>query len=136
MYRTETLEMETISYFARTRNKSYVCVVTLILLCILLIFQWKSDDSSFQSAPRPIRTEFRSTDCGCVRNYTTIKPTDSESKSPGYHWCSYESTLRGTNQKIVSFSIFGKADEKGLRYYSLLNENAVAVNQLLPGINF
>lgn len=60
----------------------------------------------------------------------------AETKSIGkvnLDWCSTESTLRGPDQKVVSFSLFGNADEQGLRYYSFLRDNAIRINQLLPG---
>jgi hypothetical protein len=44
-----------------------------------------------------------------------------------------ESTLRGSHQKIVSFSIYGTADKNGSRYYDYIKNNADRIKDILPG---
>lgn len=72
--------------------------------------------------------------CGCSRN-SAASPLNTQIKV-NYQWCSAESVQREPNQRIVSFSVFGKADKTGMKYFKFLRENAVKINQFLPGKNF
>lgn len=69
--------------------------------------------------------------CGCSRN-SAASPLNTQIKV-NYQWCSAESVQREPNQRIVSFSVFGKADKTGMKYFKFLRENAVKINQFLPG---
>ena len=74
--------------------------------------------------------------CACMRNSSVTEARRGITSIAGklnLDWCSTESTLRGPNQKVVSFSLFGNADERGVRYFSYLRENAIRINQVLPG---
>lgn len=94
--------------------------------------QQRRDGDPSQPVPHSERfVTYRSTVCDCVRNRS--ENIQLASKHSQFNWCGPESTLRGVEQKVVAFSIFGKADEKGSRYYSFLRDNAVTVNQVLPG---
>lgn len=124
--------------FSRPR-KMKIPLVTLILLSLLLVSIWHFE--TFGSKLVFVRTDmdlqiirpdsqsssYRSP-CPCSRNNTSRYQGKAE-----YKWCNQEAIQRGPNQKIASFSLFGNADKKGMRYFSFLRENAIKINQLLPG---
>jgi hypothetical protein len=76
--------------------------------------------------------------CKCIRNQTfPTTPLSADALALGsyqsWDWCGVESTLRGSHQKIVSFSIYGAADKNGLRYYDYIKNNADRIKDILPG---
>lgn len=83
-----------------------------------------------QSSDRNL-VSFRSPSCGCLRNGSS--DTLRTNRRHTWDWCGPESTKRGPHQKVVAFSIFGEADNKEMRYFKFLRDNAVAVNKVLPG---
>jgi hypothetical protein len=72
-----------------------------------------------------------STLCGCNR---TI-PAESFSNETGIHWCGKETSLRGSHQNVVSYSVYGKAgsDPDSNRYYRLINTIPKQVQHYYPG---
>lgn len=80
-----------------------------------------------------------STECGCIRNVTVSEENtngDETVTRPRWDWCGEESTLRGPHQKVVAYSIFGRADGNGKKYFESLNENAARIKRILPGYFF
>ena len=73
---------------------------------------------------------YYSTLCGCNR---TI-PVESFKNETGIHWCSEESSLRGSNQNVVSYSVYGNAgsDPDSNRYYRLINTIPKQVQHYYP----
>ena len=125
--------------FSRPR-KMKLPLVTVILLSFLLVSIWHFEtfgsklvlirnDMDLMQIIRPDSqsSSYRSP-CPCSRNNTSRYQGKVE-----YKWCNQEATQRGPNQNIASFSLFGNADKKGTRYFSFLRENAIKINQLLPG---
>lgn len=114
-------------------------LVTLIVFSFLLVLIWQFEKFGSNLVYRTdmdlvqiIRPDSQSpshrSPCPCSRNNTSRYQGKVD-----YKWCNEEAAQRGLNQKIVSFSIFGNADKKGMKYFSFIRENAVKINQLLPG---
>ena len=77
--------------------------------------------------------------CRCTRNQTFASPPPADSSTGNYlswDWCGVESTLRGSHQKVVAFSIYGTADKNGSRYYDYIKNNTNRIKDILPGTLF
>ena len=112
------------------------CCLILWHLVIIGVFGLSGHMNKYQQSSRSVPSH--SSACGCSRNYSTIdieNRNEVHKETDSWDWCGFESTLRGPRQKIVAFSIYGKSDDKdSMRYYNFMRDNAVRINQVLPGI--
>lgn len=112
------------------------CCLILWHLVIIEVFGLSGHMNTYQQSSRSVPSH--SSACGCSRNYSTVdieNRNDVHKETDNWDWCDLESTLRGPHQKIVAFSIYGKSDGKdSMRYYNFMRDNAVRINQVLPGI--
>jgi len=72
--------------------------------------------------------------CNCAK---MIPATNKEAlnRSDQFHWCSVESDLRGDHQRVVSYTLFGDAQNTSTfrRYYSQMRNISLTVEKLYPG---
>jgi hypothetical protein len=71
--------------------------------------------------------------CQCYRNLS-----GDNVKETRLHWCSEETTLRGFNQNVVSYTLYGnhEKDEDSRRYFGILETIAKQVKFHYPGTQF
>lgn len=126
-------------------RKIQIILMSLILLSGLLVLfvvesptnlEWQSRTSFIsyhtnQKEKLKPGTKITHSPCACLRNLSSTQV--EKSTNSNIEWCSHESILRGPNQKIVAFSLFGNIDNSGKRYFAFIRDNAVAINKLLPG---
>lgn len=83
---------------------------------------------------QPSQSRYISSLCNCGKEI--VMPADSIRPDPnGFDWCSRESTVRGPNQKIISYSLYGNAQNASIfnRYYSLLRNISLTAARDYPG---
>lgn len=119
-------------------RKFQVIFLSVMMLSSLLLWNYRRYpfvDYNVSVKPAPIdgsRTISYNSPCGCSRNLTISSVENSE----GFQWCSQESLSRGSNQKVVSFSLFESAEKDKLRYFPFLRDIVIRVNQVLPGNHY
>ena len=76
---------------------------------------------------------FLSSLCNCGKEIEIFD--ESAIQSDDFQWCSEESSIRGPNQKIVTYSLYGDAHNASVfkRYFSLLNDISLTVEKQYPG---
>lgn len=127
-----------------TRQLQIFLMTTIVLCGLLVLFvveiptanlnKWqKLVDLNQLKQVQPEEASFQSP-CGCLRNFSTTQIKNLMKRNT--EWCSSESTYRGPKQQIVAFSLFRPSDDRGKQYFNLLQENAIVINQLLPGKNY
>lgn len=100
----------------------------LMLISVYVIYVHLNSQIIIQEA-----SVFSSSLCGCNKQMfgsSNLKPNDSE-----FYWCSEESFARGYNQKVVTYALFGNADNSSMfkRYFSLLENISISVENEYPG---
>ena len=75
---------------------------------------------------------YKSPLCGCNKTIAFVEPQLDN----GVIWCSKESSMRGTHQSIVAYSLFGEAMLNGSisRYFSSLNVIPKQISRSYSGI--
>lgn len=75
--------------------------------------------------------KYNSSICNCERE---ILMKDSafvpDNTSDRFNWCSSESSLRGRHQKVISYVLYGKVNE---RYFSLIKNISSTAEEIYPG---
>ncbi|KAK4027693.1 uncharacterized protein LOC116927338 [Daphnia magna] len=95
-----------------------------------MYLQFKSGVQCAQSSP----SRYISSLCNCGKEI--VMAADSLRPDPKvFDWCSRESTIRGPNQKIISYALYGDAQNASIfnRYYSLLRNISLTAERDYPG---
>ena len=105
-------------------------MLVIILICLYLT-TWGRDGCQVKQPERQfVNKELVSSLCNC----TKIIPADAAAQSQ-FRWCSVESDLRGPHQRVVTYSLYGDANNASTfrRYYSLMSNLSMTVEKLYPG---
>ena len=83
---------------------------------------------------KPTAKNFISSQCNCAK----MIPVFNESQlndNDRFQWCSKESGLRGDHQRVVSYALFGEAQNASLfrRYYGLMKNISLTIEKEYPG---
>ena len=119
----------------------FICV--LLVLCSFYYFMViHKDDSNVIIEPvvqcrvekKPAEKNFISSQCKCAK----IIPVASESllnDTGRFQWCGMESGLRGEHQRVVTYALFGDAQNATFykRYYGLMKNISLTIEKEYPG---
>lgn len=76
-----------------------------------------------------------SSQCTCEKVLMVVNEESSSEKNDAFEWCSEESSTRGPRQKVVTYVLYGNANNASVfqRYYSLLSNISLTVEKEYPG---
>jgi len=127
------------------RQNVQLILILLVITSFGLVIQnnsyWGSNfvDSSEECLPDEgdsTDNKFVSSLCNCGKEIPVPKDFDINSTlNDQFHWCSEESSVRGPSQKIVTYALFGNAQNASVfrRYFSLLRNISLTVDKQYPG---
>lgn len=121
----------------------YPLVVVALLTLAITSYNFQSSDFSsiahcsrrwdeISKSANPIKSI--SFLCNC-RKETATTATNLHTDPDVFDWCSRESTVRGPNQKVIFYTLYGDAKNASIfnRYYSLLRNISLTAQRDYPG---
>ena len=117
------------------RNNIQITIILLVVASIGFVvknasYQYEED---LMECPLEDDQEFYVTPlCNCGKKI----PKSNETIDPdAFQWCSTESSIRGSHQRVVTYALFGNAHNSSVfrRYYSLLRNISLTVAKEYPG---
>ena len=114
--------MNNLDITCRRKTKFLLLFSTFAFACIVLI--------TIKQGTEQGGNTFFSSFCQCTRNLS-----EDNVKKTGLHWCSEETTLRGFNQNVVSYTLYGD-HENSRRYFGILETIAKQAKFHYPGTQF
>ena len=80
---------------------------------------------------------YKSEECNCSRviSVPSVFTNQQYNQSDTMSWCSHESLMRGYNQSVVGYALYGSALKNGKlgKYFNLLNILPAQIRQYYPG---
>jgi hypothetical protein len=119
----------------RLKNRRIVLSVISVIGC-LICWIYLQDKNTVNEGTTEIVTQSQnnlivhySSYCNCTRQFTGQTSDGRE------NWCSEEASMRGSNQNIIAYSLYGNAvrDNRPTTYYLVLNTIPREVEQFYPG---
>lgn len=113
--------------------------MTVITICmVMFIVVWNQPSTTFDYNPIQANETIKqqvlkpiSPTCNFSNKKTILANQQSMSFNPdAFQWCSTHSSARGTQQKVIAYTIYGNVDN---RYYSLLTNISLRAEILYPG---
>lgn len=116
------------------------------LVSIAIIVLWKHGDNiqnynqllansiSYPDNQKDSPTKHVSTLCNCGK--VIAMPDESNLPDPNaFQWCSPESSVRGTHQKVITYTLYGNVQDSAIskRYFSLLKNISLTTEKYYPG---
>ena len=91
------------------------------------------DDDGFST-----HTHYISSICNCGKKLAfgdDANTTLLDNPTSSFDWCSSDTSVRGAHQKVISYSLFGKAENASVfkRYFSLLANLSMTAEKSYPG---
>ena len=125
--------------FTFIRKSIFLVTILLASFCLLiqLSTNTKSDSSitscnvEEQSKTRAAQKFHISSMCNCSKRV----PIGGD-ESSGFKWCSDESSIRGRHQKIITYTVFGDAQDDASvfrRYFSSIRNISQTASKMYPG---
>lgn len=91
------------------------------------------ENKSFTCTERSVPKSFISTTCNCSKQVPVGRRKQSKLS---FKWCSDEASVRGSNQKVVTYALFGNPQgDAGVfrRYYSMMRNISLTIKKEYPG---
>lgn len=121
------------------RQSIFLITILLASFCLILKF---STDTQSNSSPTlcdieqhpktQVTQKFHvSSMCNCSKRVPI-----GEEESGGFQWCSDESSVRGRHQKVITYTVFGDAQDDASvfrRYFSSIKNISQTANKMYPG---
>lgn len=121
------------------RQNAQLFLVVLVVATFGLVVQYGphpngiEEECSAEDDGEAYSRKYISSTCDCGRE--VVIGDDVDNTTEEFKWCSDESSMRGSGQKIVTYALFGNAQNASVfrRYYSLLRNISLTVEKVYPG---